>query len=131
MKNIMFTLMILCFVSCTQSKQEVLHNINDTDVLVADETYWIQPQNDEFGRSILFTFNEFFTQQLDDFQGVERVHEELLDEGTVTWFYITDSNLNAYDVIKTIEDRNKPHVCADSTHIICDGTCSCDGLGCF
>ena len=131
MKNLFLSLiMILCFVSCTQTKQDILHGTNPTDVLIADETYWIMPQDDDFGRSIIFTFNEVYTEQLDDFQGVERIHEELLDEGCVTWFLITDSNLNGYNIVKTIEDRLKPHVCIDNTHATFDGKCECDGLGC-
>lgn len=129
MKNIMFTLMILCFVSCTQTKQELLHSTNDTDLLIADETYWIQPQDDEFGRSMIYTFNEHYTEQLDDFKGVERVMEEELEDGVVTWFVI-NNNLTGLEIINTIDDRNKPHVCIDNTHATCDGLCECDGLGC-
>lgn len=125
MKNLFLSLiMILCFVSCTQTKQQ-LHN--DTDVLIADETWWIMPQDDELGRSMIFSFNDHYREQLDDFQGVESVMEEELEDGFVQWFMVTN-NMSGHDIIQAID--NRCHVCIDNTHATCDGKCECDGLGC-
>lgn len=30
-----------------------------------------------------------------------------------------------------IKERTKPHTCSDTTHVKCDSTCECDGLGCY
>lgn len=129
MKSLLFSLMILCFVSCNPTKQDIVHAQPNVEV-IADETYWESPDNDEFGRSIIYSFNQHYTEQLDDFKGVARIMEEPLDEGVVTWFLITDDTLDAYEIIRIIDERCSNHSCLDTTHVTCDGGCSCDGLGC-
>ena len=104
--------------------------INPTDSLIADETWWIMPKDDSHGLSLIFTVNEFYREQLDDFQGIDLIGEDTLEKETVTWFRIKDTTLTGPSIIHTIEERTKPHTCSDTTHVKCDGTCECDGLGC-
>lgn len=123
-------LIVSLMIACNKVQQQTPQFTNDTDVLVADETYWIMPQDDEFGRSMIFSFNEHYTEQLDDFKGVELLMEEAFEDYNVTWFMITDTNLTGNSIINTIDERCKPHICKDINHTTCDGNCDCDGFEC-
>lgn len=48
---------------------------------------------------------------------------------SLSFIYVIGSTLETKNKTKTIQ-RVPLHLCSDTTHATCDGSCSCDGVSC-
>jgi len=70
----------------------------NTDSLIANETWWIKSDYDEYNRSLVYTANDNVRQLFKDCTQCELLFDDSIQNGHLT-FFLLDSNINPIDIL--------------------------------